>query len=71
MFIYDSQGDVNKLVDLVTSYISFCKEVHLVNKQIKLYPNNKPWITPQLRKVIVDKHKAYMGVMAIKKNRRQ
>ena len=63
LFVEDSQGDVNKLVDLVTSYISFCKDIHAVKKQIKLYPNNKPWITPQLRKAIIEKHKSHGSVV--------
>jgi hypothetical protein len=30
-------------------------------KKVKAYPNNKPWVTPDLRKVIVNKHKSYGG----------
>ena len=59
LFITDAQGDVNKLVDLVTSYVSFCRDLHLTKKVVKRYPNNKPWITPHLRQLIVDKHKSY------------
>lgn len=59
VFIQDADGDVNVLTDLVTSYIEFCSDLHLEKKQVKQYPNNKPWITSELRNLIVDKHKSY------------
>jgi hypothetical protein len=59
MFINDADGDVNVLSDVVTSYISFCSEVHLERKEVKMFPNNKPWVTSDLRKCIIDKHNSY------------
>ena len=59
MFVEDCAGDVNELTTLVTSYISFCADMHLPTKSIKIYANNRPWMTSELRKEIVDKHKAF------------
>ena len=50
---------MRKLTDLVSSYITFCSDLHLEKKQVKVYPNNKPWVTSELRKVITDKYKSY------------
>ena len=59
MFLQDAGGDVNILSDVVTSYITFCSDLHLERKEVKVFPNNKPWVTSDLRKFIVDKHKSY------------
>lgn len=39
----------NYLCDSVSSYISFCKDL---NKVI-VYPNNRPWITKELKMITV------------------
>ena len=59
MFLQDAGGDVNILSDVVTSYITFCSDLHLERKEVNVFPNNKPWITSDLRKFIVNKHKSY------------
>ena len=59
LFVHDCGGDVNALTDVVTDYITFCKELHLITKEITTYPNNKPWITSELRNSILEKHRAY------------
>ena len=59
MFVSDANGDVNTLVDVVTCYITFCRDLHCPVKTIKLYPNNKPWIKPSLRQLIIDKNQAH------------
>ena len=33
-------------------YVCFCVDVVIPTKQIKIYPNNKPWITKALKEVI-------------------
>ena len=59
LFLQDAGGDVNILSDVVTSYITFCSDLHLERKEVKVFPNKKPWVTSDLRKFIVDKHKSY------------
>ena len=58
MFI-DSAYDIDELVDTVTEYIKFNTNMILPVKAIKQYPNNKPWITSELRKQIIEKHQAF------------
>ena len=59
MFIEDAAGNVNTLTEVTTSYIHFCTESILTTKSVKIFPNNKPWITPDLRKAILRKHQSY------------
>ena len=59
MFIQSCGDDINELTDVVTSYISFYKNINLSKKSIKQYPNNKPWIDATLRKCVVHKHRLF------------
>ena len=51
--------NINDLTEVVTDYIKFNEEIHSEKKTIKVYGNDKPWITTSLRKKIVDKHSAF------------
>ncbi len=55
----NSSADVDELADVITEYIRFNIEMIIPVKTIKQYPNTKPWIDSSLRKIIVDKHKAF------------
>ena len=52
LFIHDAH-DVDELTDIVTEYINFNINMLIPKKSVKLYPNNRPWITSNLRKKIV------------------
>jgi hypothetical protein len=59
LFVEDSQGDVNVLTNVVTAYIKFCCDSVLPMKSTKIFENNKPWMTSDLRQAIVEKHSSY------------
>ena len=59
LFITDSAGDVNALTDVVTSYITFCHDLHAVKNEVRIFPNNKPWVTSELRQTVVMTHKSH------------
>ena len=59
LFVADSANDVNELTDVVTSYINFCCDMLLEKKEIKIYPNRNPWMTPEVRQAVIDKHAAH------------
>ena len=52
-------GELNDRVSIITDYINFCIQTTIPVKKIKKYPNSKPWITPQLRKSLKEKHRAF------------
>ena len=58
MFV-DCSNNIDELVNTVTEYIKFNIDMIVPKKTIQQYPNNKPWITPALRKLIVEKHRAF------------
>jgi hypothetical protein len=59
MFLQDCGENVNELTSVITSYITFCYDLHAVKKEITIFPNNKPWVSSQLRKDLVNTHKSF------------
>ncbi|XP_071843761.1 uncharacterized protein [Apostichopus japonicus] len=51
MFIRSS-SDIDELTDAITGYVNFCVDCSVPTKQVKVYPNNKPWITSTVKSVI-------------------
>jgi hypothetical protein len=45
--------------DTITDYISFCVDTCIPCKTITLYPNNKPWITKEMKAVLNEKKRAF------------
>lgn len=39
----------NELTDVTCSYIAFCRDMIVPCKRVKIYPNNKPWITKTVK----------------------
>ena len=48
MFVNTAQ-DVNELAETVCSYINFCVDTTVPRKTIKLFSNNKPWVTKEIK----------------------
>ena len=55
----NSAKNIDDLVDVTTAYINFNVNTIIPKKTIKQFPNNKPWINSELRKQVIEKHKAY------------
>lgn len=49
---YDGCDDNNELIDTVTSYITFCMDSVIPSKKVVIFPNNKPWVTKELKSAI-------------------
>jgi len=47
------------IVSLITDYIKFCILATIPVKTVYKYPNSKPWITPQIKQNLKEKHKAF------------
>lgn len=56
----NNSGKLDELTQTVSDYINFCVEVTVPTKQIKVFPNNKPWITKRVKDVI-NKKKGLFG----------
>ena len=49
---------LDETTDVISSYINFCVDTVLQTKEIKLYPNSKPWITKDLKQLLKERQSA-------------
>ena len=57
----ESCDDLTELNDHVTGYIKFCEVLICPEKNIKCYPNNKPWITKEVKDIITRKRVTFIS----------
>ena len=55
-----TDNDPGELVDTVTSYVKFCEETVIKTKSMHVYPNNKPWVTKDLKVHLNQKKPAFL-----------
>lgn len=51
----DNIGD---MMDCITEYIKFCEDTVMPPRNVRCFPNNKPWITCELKALLNDKKRA-------------
>lgn len=44
--------NLQRLCQLVT----FCEDLVIPKKEIRIYPNNKPWVTKSVKNIIIQRH---------------
>ena len=55
----DSSESVDEATNVISDYIMFCEDMIIPTKEIKIFPNNKPWITKSLKQTINKKKAAF------------
>ncbi|XP_058038014.1 uncharacterized protein LOC131197679 [Ahaetulla prasina] len=55
----DTSADLDELTDTVTSYVSFCEDLCVPTRNLRIHSNNKPWFTPKLKQLRHSKEEAY------------
>ena len=55
----DSASEINELTESVCGYVEFCVERAMPQKTVKMFPNNKPWITKRTKSIINRKKLAF------------
>ncbi|GFR91965.1 Pol-like protein [Elysia marginata] len=63
--------NIDDLVDTVSSYINFCVDTVTEKKEVKCYPNNKPWVSKELKALLNEKKKAFKSKIKEKSDRKQ
>ena len=51
--------DIEQLTDTVNSYIIFCEDLIIPRRTIKVFKNNKPWMTKDIKESILNKKIAF------------
>lgn len=60
MFFDSCGNDYESLTDAISSYIKFCQDSVISSKTVRIYPNNKPWITKELKQCLNEKKIAFL-----------
>ena len=53
----NSCDSTEELVDTVSGYINFCEQTVVTSKTVKCFPNNKPWVTKEIKDKLIQKRK--------------
>ena len=48
------------MIDTVTSYITFCVDNVIETKDVRIYPNNKPWVNKEIKHILHQKKLAFL-----------
>ena len=60
--------NLNEQVDTVSSYISSCVDNIIPSKTVTIFPNNKPWVTKELKDILNKKKRVFFtGIESEKK----
>ena len=56
----DAQGeDIGSITDCITDYINFCTDTIIPTRTVRCYPNNKPWVTKDIKATLNRKKAAF------------
>ena len=55
----ESCNDIDELTDVICSWTSYCENIVIPVKSVKLYPNSKPWVSKSLKGLLHKKGKAF------------
>ena len=64
---YDSTSDLNELVDVISSHVTHYVHMLIPTEQITVFPNNKPWVTKDLKDVSNKKKRVFFNGLADEK----
>ena len=59
MFVDACGGDLDELADVTCSSAAFCRDMIIPCKKVKIYPNNRPWVTKSVKASIQAKKLAF------------
>ncbi|XP_070534509.1 uncharacterized protein [Ptychodera flava] len=49
-----------ELVDTVSCYMKFCENIVVKTKSVRVFPNNKPWVTKEMKMFLNEKKLAFL-----------
>ena len=58
---FEESTDPDMLSDTISFYINFCEDVAVKTKSVRIFSNNKPWLTKELKHCLNDKKAAFLN----------
>ena len=59
--LFNSASSLDEATDAITRYVKFCVDTIIPCKTFKMFPNNKPWVTKELRDLLKVKNGALIN----------
>ncbi len=56
---FSRESSLDNATEIITDYIEFCVDTVIPKKKVKVYPNNKPYVTKEVKDCINRKHRAF------------
>ena len=56
----DSCEDSEELAEMITDYVKFCENSMTTERTIRCFPNNKPWVTAEVKARLMKKKRALL-----------
>lgn len=53
--------DIKGATECITDYLNFCRDTVLPIQTVRCFPNNKPWITSDIKDILNRKKRAFRG----------
>ena len=57
---FDSCSSHDELAETLTDYLRFCEDCVITSKSVRMFPNNEPWVTKDLKTYLNKKKYAFM-----------
>ena len=64
----DTSDNVSEAADVIGCYVNFCEDMIIPTKTVKIFPNNKPWISKSLKATLNEKKIAWQKGDKIEKS---
>ena len=59
--LFNSTDTLDEATEVISAYINFCVDLNISRKTSKVYPNNKPWVSKELRDLLKVKNQALVA----------
>lgn len=57
---FDTCSEPHELTDTITRYIQFCEDTVITTKTVKVFSNNKPWLSKDLKMCLNEEKVAFL-----------
>uniref|UniRef100_A0A671TU97 Reverse transcriptase domain-containing protein n=1 Tax=Sparus aurata TaxID=8175 RepID=A0A671TU97_SPAAU len=57
--VTDGTENANDVALAISGYITFCEDTIIPKKTVKMFSNNKPWVTPELKQLLNQKKRLF------------
>ncbi|XP_071953435.1 uncharacterized protein [Antedon mediterranea] len=69
--VFMNTDSIDATMETIVEYINFCESSIIKKKEIKIYPNSKPWVTKDIRELLQQKQQAVRNNDVMEKKRIQ